>query len=299
MKPVSSPVGVVIPTYNRAEMLREALASVLAQTVPPREIVVVDDGSTDHTAEVVAELSGGNVAVKLHKLPHLNRRGMARNIGVSLTTAPIAAFLDSDDVWLPERIERQLSTFDAAPNAGFAFCNMRLFNEKGWSSPPHMPSAADYNGHILGELLLESLAASSTLMVRREAFERVGGFRDLRMNEDYELTLRLAALYPASYVPDVLVGMRDHAGRVSHIGGDLPLLDYIRMVSRFVAERPDLPASDRKLARLGIANAQVKLARRCLRRGDRRVALLHTLRLVKARPWDRRAPGLLLRLLRG
>ena len=92
--PEFGPVSVVIPTYNRADLLRAALESVQAQTVPVREIVVVDDGSTDHTAAVVHELTAAGAPILYVPLPHLNQRGAARNRGAAATTSPLIAFLE-------------------------------------------------------------------------------------------------------------------------------------------------------------------------------------------------------------
>src|SRR5262245_54482715 len=106
----STQVSVIVPTYNRAEMLRAALESVRAQTVPVREIVVVDDGSTDGTAGMVETLAASAKGVPVIYLrgEHTNRRGEARNRGVETSSGKLLAFLDSDDLWKPQRVERQL-----------------------------------------------------------------------------------------------------------------------------------------------------------------------------------------------
>lgn len=280
-------------------MLRAAVQSVLAQSAPAREIVVVDDGSTDHTLQVVHELaaSGAPITLLLNE-QHQNRRGEARNRGVAATTAPVVAFLDSDDLWLPERLERQLDLLSKAPLCGFGFCNLRRFHDgvgNDCAEPPFLAPGADYNGFILGDLLEEALALSSTLVVRRAAFERVGGFSDLRMNEDYELTLRLANAYPASYLPEPLALIREHPSRTSYTHGDLPLQDHLGIVSRFLSAHPDLPPTVRARGRNGLANVNFKLARLYLERGEGGRARQHLLALLKLRPWDRRAPGAYLR----
>ncbi len=289
-------VSVVIPTYNRAGMLRAAVKSVLAQTVPVSEIAVVDDGSTDETPTVIDQLVTQGAPIIYLRGPHRNQRGTARNRGVEATGAPVVAFLDSDDLWLPERVERQLMGLASMPDAGFAFCNLRRFDENGlMPGRPYLPMTADYNGDILGDVLEEALAVSSTLMVRREAFERVGGFTNLRMNEDYEITLRLATSYSASYLSEPLVLIREHAGRTSRSYGEMPLLDYIRIVRTFLSRHPGLPAETQSRGRRGLANAHFKLARLLLERGERARARQHLRALVKLRPWDRRTPGAYLR----
>jgi glycosyltransferase involved in cell wall biosynthesis len=287
----------VIPTYNRAALLRETLKSVTSQTVMPAEIVVVDDGSTDNTPQVVREFAGAGPTVTFLELPHSNRRGPMRNLGVNATTSQIVAFLDSDDLWQPTRIERQLQKWASAPEAGFAFCNARRFNESGPLGAPWLSPTARRDGYILGDVLEEPVAGGSTLMVKREAFERVGGFRDLRLNEDYELTLRLAARYRASYVPELLVLVREHEGRTTLAGRELPMLDYLRIVSDFLSDHPRLPRRVKARGRRGMANVHHKLARLYLALGDRASARRHLWAMSQLKPLDRRAPSAWLRLL--
>jgi glycosyltransferase involved in cell wall biosynthesis len=290
--PENSPVSVVIPTYNRADLLRAALESVLAQSVFPREVVVVDDGSTDHTAEVVSEaasLAEGRIEIIFLQGPHANRRGDARNRGAAATTTPLVAFLDSDDLWKPHRIERQLQALEKTPEAGFAFCNVQRFDENGLVDGPCLAPSLDFNGDILGDILEDPRAVSSTLVVRREVFEQVGGFSEIRVNEDYELTLRLALHSRAGYVPEVLVLMREHTGRTSRVLRDMPLLDYIQIVGEFLSRHPELPRQTRARGKRGIANAHFKLARLYKEYGDKAAARRHIRAFIKLRPWDRRA----------
>ena len=295
----SAQVSVIVPTYNRAKLLRAALESVLEQTVPVGEVVVVDDGSTDDTASAVGELTANPKGVSFVYLrgEHTNRRAEARNRGVAAASGELLAFLDSDDLWKPGRIERQLEALARNPESGFAFCNVQRFDENGPIDPPCLAPTADYNGRILGELLEEPLAVSSTLLVRREAFDAVGGFREMRMNEDYELTLRLAANYAASYVPETLVLMREHPGRVSRTDREMPLLDYISIVGGFLAERPELPPQVRARGRRGLANVRLKLARLYMEEGKRDAAREQVMAAMRLRPWDRRALSAYLRVL--
>src|SRR5207247_2030957 len=109
------------------------------------------------------------------------------------------------------------------------------------------------------------------------------------MNEDYDLTLRLSASYKASYVPDALVLMREHNGRISRSRPEMPLLDYIGIVERFVAEHPDLPPQVRARGRKGLANVHFKLSRLYMERGDKAAARRHSGAMVRLRPFDRRA----------
>ncbi|HEX8228904.1 MAG TPA: glycosyltransferase family A protein [Chloroflexia bacterium] len=290
-------VAVVIPTYNRAAMLRETLRSVMSQTIMPAEVVVVDDGSTDDTPEVVREFEGAGPAVTFLRLPHSNRRGPLRNKGVAASTSPLVTFLDSDDLWQPTRVEKQVEEWARTPDAGFAFCNAYRFDESGLIDRPCLPLTANWNGYILGDVLEDPVAGGSTLMVKREAFERVGGFHDLRMNEDYELTLRLAARYKASYVPEPLVLVREHAGRTTLAGRETPMLDYLRIVSGFLAANPGVSDRVKAGARRGRANVHYRLARLYLELGDKSSARRHLWAMSRMKPLDRRAPAAWLRAL--
>src|SRR5579872_1896806 len=110
-------VSVVIPTYNRATLIGDTIDSILRQTVPPAEVIVVDDGSTDDTAAVVARYGG---AVRYHRIEN-SGPGVARNIGVSLARSPWIAFCDSDDIWLPIKQERQLRLQALCPEVESSF----------------------------------------------------------------------------------------------------------------------------------------------------------------------------------
>jgi glycosyltransferase involved in cell wall biosynthesis len=285
-------VSVVIPTYNRAEMLREALGSVMAQTVPVLDIAVVDDGSTDHTADLVRGYQRGGAPIVFLPGPHRDRLGEARNRGVAATRGKWIAFLDSDDIWLPARVERQLAGLAHVPGAEFAFCNVQRFNEAGDIGGPYLDPSEDYSGPVTARLLEEPVALPSALMVSRSAFEDLGGFADRSINEDYELTLLLSVRGPASYVPDVLVRMRAHGGSRSLAQQKLANLEYLRIVHAFLKANPTLPREARAAARRAVLNVHHKLARLYAEEGDRTRARRHLRMCIRLRPFSRRAAGL-------
>ncbi len=296
----ASSVSVVIPTHNRAELLRAAIESVLAQTAPVREVIVADDYSTDNTHEIVDNLASRGAPVifvpakdegrRSSQGRSYNVRSAARNRGVAASSGSLIAFLDSDDIWEAQRIQKQLEIWEAQPEAGFAFCNLQLFDQNGVIGEPFLDPKLDYCGNILGKLLIEPLAVSSTLMVRRDALDAVGGWsEEAGLSEDYELTLRLAAHSVASYASSVLVLMRQHPNRTSQAHGEKTLTAFIETVNSFLATHPELPSKMRSQARKGIANVHLKLARYYLDAGDGRAARRHLNALIALRPWDRRA----------
>lgn len=188
LEPVT--ISVVIPAYNAASTVADAIGSVLAQTRPPDEIVVVDDGSRDATIDVVARFGS---AVRLVQQANAGC-GSARNTGVRHTQGSWLAFLDADDLWHPTKLERQIPE-TINPRVAVIVCRAR-----------------NGDGRLLGrrftfnDLWQRNDAIVSSSLVRRSAFERAGGFWQERACEDYHLWLRLtAAGWEMANVPEDLV----------------------------------------------------------------------------------------------
>jgi glycosyltransferase involved in cell wall biosynthesis len=291
-------ISVIIPTYNRAELLREALTSLLEQTRQVDEVVVVDDSSTDHTPEVVADLTREGLPVSLVQVQRGAPPGELRNIGVAASTGSVVAFLDSDDLWQPRRVQAQLEAWADRPKAGFAFCNLHRFDANGlFASGPYLSPQRTFNGRILGHVLRDAVTVSSTLMVSRYAFMKVGGFSHRRLGEDYALTLALAAQFDACFTPEPLVLMRAHDGNTARTQVRASLESYLEIMRSFLAVHKALSHDERRAARDGIANVRIKLARICLDQGDRRAGLTHVVSAAFHRGGDRRLLPLIARTL--
>ena len=192
MAPRVSPaptVSVVIPTYQRRDLVRRAIASVRAQTHRDYELIVVDDGSTDDTHDVVAALGDDIVYVRRDE-----NRGVsaARNAGIARARGAIVAFLDSDDTWLPHHLAVVMDVLTRLPDA--VLCSTSPRFEVEGREPPAEARVAD----TLSALLVENVVGSpSSVAVRRAALERVGGFGEaLRVMEGWDLWMRLALVGP-------------------------------------------------------------------------------------------------------
>jgi glycosyl transferase family 2 len=183
-------VSVIVPTYQRRELVKRAVASVLSQTVSELELIVVDDGSTDGTEDV---LRGVDPRLRYHRQEN-HGVAAARNAGIELARAPVVAFLDSDNCWLPHHLEVLLETLGRHPDAVMvSTCPKFVIRGRQGAADARVRDA-------LEELLIVNfLGYVSCVGVRREALVRVGGFDDrMRMNEDTDLWVRLAMVGPVA-----------------------------------------------------------------------------------------------------
>jgi len=212
-------VTVVIPTWNRLPLVEDAVKSVIAQTYPHWELVVIDDGSTDGTAERLSAIRDSRI--KVLSAPHGGHLGEVRNRGAAAGSGALIAFLDSDDLWLPRKLEHQVRAMGET-GAGWSYSRFELMDESGTTTP--LPADAFHlkSGDIVAELFSFKLTMqTSTLVVRRELFEAAGRFsedpRVYNLGEDYELYMRLALRAHAVAFNETLVRIRRHAGNTSAV----------------------------------------------------------------------------------
>ena len=204
-------VSAIIPTYNYARFLDTAIASVLAQTYPLRECIVVDDGSQDETAQVLAAY-GDQIRVIRTENQGLSN---ARNTGVHHARGRLLAFLDADDWWEPTKLERQVDFLAGHPHLGAVGCGVAVADATGAverRNPGHpcpIERAERLRKIALRQVWL--MGSGSGVLVRRDVYDRIGGFApNLRGAEDWDLWLRIAAEFPFDNVPDVLTTIRKH-----------------------------------------------------------------------------------------
>ena len=194
-------VSVVIPTYNRANVVGRAIRSVQAQTFEDWKLIVVDDASTDNTEEVVSSFADSRVRYYRHQA---NRGGsVARNTGIQRARGEYIAFLDSDDEWLPNKLEKQVQVFEnSKPTTGLVFTGMvHLFcDSQRVSIPPK------HRGDLTRNLLIRNVVgSSSTSIVRKNVFDQVGGFDErLPARQDIDMWLRISKQYSIDYAEGCL-----------------------------------------------------------------------------------------------
>jgi len=222
---MSTTVSAVITTYNRASLVGRAIESVLNQTRPVEELIVVDDGSTDNTREVV-ERYGTRVRYVFQP----NRKiACARNRGAEEAKSEWVAFLDDDDEWLPEKIEKQVAAVLRDKDAVLCYSGARTIDPAGHIRDiPAPPPDTLWPG-----LRLKPHFAACTIMVRRDVLLKNGGFRSgLRGAEDWELAVRLGVRHRFTFVPEPLIkvyqatnSLSMHAGRM--LDAELSIMDSL------------------------------------------------------------------------
>jgi glycosyltransferase involved in cell wall biosynthesis len=217
-------VSVIIPTYNRRAMVLEAIDSVQTQSIREFELIVVDDGSTDGSAE---HLKGLTKAVRIERIEHRGPAA-ARNRGVALARAPLIAFLDSDDLWAPTKLERQLAFMRA--NSGCAISQTNeIWIRNGRRVNPgvrHRKRAGD----IFIDSLRTCLISMSATMMRTDLFRSLGGFDETMMAaEDYDLWLRILIDHEAGMLDEPLVTRR--GGHPDQTSATTPALDRFRVLA--------------------------------------------------------------------
>ena len=252
-------VSVLTPTFNGAAFVGETIESVLGQTYEPFELIVVDDGSTDETVAIVeryATQAHGQIRLQRNAV----RRGPCRrrNDALALARGSLLAWLDQDDLWLPDKIRRQVEVFQERPEVGVVYTAYEAFDSDTGAPLVWRDPTIEAEGDVLARLFVEgNFVASLTAAFRRVALERRGlklRERDFSFGDDYYLWLSLALDWPFARIPDVLARYRRHAENESE---RLTRTNFhrrrITLLEEFLREFPDAEQRLGNARRRGLA----------------------------------------------
>ena len=206
-------VSVVIASYNTEKYLGQSIESVLNQSYQNLELIVVDDGSTDATSELIEPYRSDS---RLRYVYQDNAgQSNARNQGVRLAKGDLIAFNDADDIWYPSKLEKQVPVMARSENVALVYTGRDRIDSEGNPIEHRLPT--QYRGANLCERLFErNFVPCNTCLIRKAVFERLGGFNEqLERSEDWDLWLRLAAEYEIDFVPDRLAAKRFWPNQIS------------------------------------------------------------------------------------
>lgn len=218
-------VSVIIPFFNRKAFLGRAVSSVLKQTFQDFELILVDDGSTD-TPNPEALIAEAPMACRIVRLNAVHGVSAARNIGVRESRGRRIAFLDSDDEWDPEKLNRQLAWW--AKHSEFRICQTReIWIRNGVRvNPPR--THRKKGGWIFPESLARCMITPSSVMMERSLYDEMGGFNEsLPACEDYDLWLKITSRYPIGLVEEYL--LTRYGGHADQLSSSVPMLDRFRI----------------------------------------------------------------------
>ncbi|OGU23031.1 MAG: hypothetical protein A2X85_14300 [Geobacteraceae bacterium GWF2_54_21] len=220
-------VSIIIPTYNSASFITEAIDSCLMQTYTKFEIIVINDGSTDNTDEVVLKY--------IDKITYIKQENAgaarARNLGIAEAKGDYIAFLDADDIWITDKLQKQIEIMKRNPNIALVYGKFENFSEGTNEILSIMPDSIQ-SGFLFDHILINNLIGLSSVLVRKSVLDEVGSFDErLLTAEDTNLWLKIAYKYPFGVVSEILFRRRIHGGNISERVdikvGTLDNLDWI------------------------------------------------------------------------
>ena len=235
-------VTTILPSYNHAAYVEAAVRSVWAQDYAPHELVAIDDGSADGSAEILRRLEAES-PIPMRVIARENR-GLSRtlNEGIALSQAPYINVCPSDDVLAPNKLRDLVGALDAADaHVGLAFGDRRMVDVDGRAvrvkRSRYEPSG---RGAFYDVLTRRIFIPAPAVVYRRSVFERVGGFREDVMLEDWEVFLRITALYRVVYVPGVMVDYRQHPTQINRVYVDRLARERLGIFEGWIGKAPDL-----------------------------------------------------------
>ncbi len=280
-------VSVVIPAFNAERCIGEALHSVREQTLREVEVILVDDGSTDHTVQEAQRFCG---LLDLSIVQQANAGpAAARNAGIRRVRGRYCAFLDADDVMLPERLAAQAALLEAEPDLAFVHSDLMTFDERGIIHRTRWAFSEPYGGMVLDRLLMDNFVTTSAVMAPTQRLLEAGLFGEgRRLSEDFDLWLRMAARWKVGFIDRPLVGYRRRSGSLS----DDKLAtgrSALEVIEAFWREHPDYRRSHPQVRHRSLAQHLATAGAAALAQGRRGTALAYLLRSLGHDPWERRS----------
>jgi glycosyltransferase involved in cell wall biosynthesis len=207
-------ISIILPTYNRHDMIKNAIQSVIAQTVSDWELLVVDDGSTDATKEVVTAFAESDSRIN-YMYKENGGVSSARNSGIASAEGEYIAFIDSDDMWTPEKLEKQLAVFKADPSIGLVYTGIRFVDTR--TGKERIKKAVEGGAIALQEIAYNPIGGPSRVMIKKECLSACGNFDETFLAlEDWDLWIRITEKYPVGFVSEPCVTYNEHSDSLTY-----------------------------------------------------------------------------------
>ncbi len=287
-------VSAVITTYNRADYLRKSLHSALSQSYENLEVIVVDDASTDGTHALLTDLERQEPRLRvIRRTVNSGLPAVARNEGSRAARGEYLAFLDSDDYWLPNKLDKQVAFMEGNPVCGLCHTYCQIEEPDGRHLYIRREKDMPQSGDLYRDMLRGNFITTSSVMVRKHLFDAVGGFHespDFQIGEDKLFFLNIMRLGPVGFLPEVLAVYRKHPNNICHSSDQVKKdMAGLFFYERFM-EIPDYfrDRDDRKLVEDGYVRICSAASYRARKRGDFPVACRMARAGMRARPYSRR-----------
>lgn len=275
-------VSVVIPTHNRGDRIEQAVKSVLNQTYQSLEVIVVSDGSTDDTDEVMEKMIEYHPGkIKFHSYQESKGANHARNIGIKHSTGEYVAFLDDDDEWIEDKIEKQLEVFEADSEIGVVYTGINIiYVNEGLT----YYSLSGYEGDLSKEILQRNLlGATPNVMVRKDVLDNVGYFdEEMPAKQDYDLWIRVCQQAKVGFVKEAKVQYYNYTGEKQISSNTKKHERAIQLIQQKYQELFAQLSKDELKQR--DANFYISIANVALRNNHKRLAAKYAFKALKSKP---------------
>jgi glycosyltransferase involved in cell wall biosynthesis len=276
----SSKVSIIMPTYNRAEYIIETIESIRNQTYSNWELIIVDDGSDDNTEELILQIE--DERIRFYKAGRIGVNGRIKNIGLEKASGELVAFIDSDDLWAPTKLEKQVTALQQYPEAGFSLTggyNFRKLNEPVdffYKQSEGIKCDSVFVSFFKSELS----TTTPSLMLRRECINVAASFKETSSFSDIDFILSLAYHFKAVILYEPLLYRRLHNANDSNANW---LKGYNKGIEIIQSYKKDLPA---KIARDALFRLYINFGEDCLLYKERKKAIQHFLSAWKNKPYS-------------
>lgn len=271
-------ISVIIPTHNRADVLPRAIKSVQNQTRPVDEIIVVSDGSTDNTEDLVRKLAEKDDRIQLIAYQPGHNGNYARNRGLEAATGQYIAFLDDDDEWLPRKTELQMMLFEKDPDVGLVYASQNCIYMDAGITYQTQPM---YRGDLSKRIFIRGeIGTPSQVMVRKDVLDQTGGF-DLELGalQDYDLWIRCCLVTKVDFVPEPCINYYNST-KTNQVSANTEKYIHARLYIR-EKYRKEIAKFGKEFERKIDTLVENRIAERCLRNGQRKDARKHAVKAWK------------------